>query len=158
MSACGRSDDGSERTTDTGATYVVIAGGTFEMGCTVGQSDCGDDETVHSVTLTHDYEVGATEVTQGQFQAVMGYNPSYFTDCAGAASANCPVEGVRWFEAAAYANALSTAAGLGECYRCVGSDREDECDIALNPYDCDGYRLLTEAEWEGAARCGTDLK
>ena len=132
---------------------MKVPASTFLMGCTDGQSDCDDDETEHSVTLTHDYFVGVTEVTQGQFQAVMGYNPASFTDC----GADCPVEEVSWYESAAYANAMSDAGGLSQCYTCTGDGSSVECDVAGNPYDCTGYRLLTEAEWEGAARCGTDL-
>lgn len=144
-------DTGSD--TDTDAGFVKIPASTFLMGCTDGQSDCDTDEPMHSVTLTHDYFVGVTEVTQGQFQAVMGYNPANFTDC----GADCPVEEVSWYESAAYANAMSDAAGLSQCYTCTGDGSSVECEVAANPYDCSGYRLLTEAEWEGAARCGTDL-
>ena len=103
-------------------------------------------------------DVGATEVTQRQFQTAMGYNPSYFVNCDSRGPDNCPVEGLDWHESAAYANAVSDAAGLQECYTCTGSGTNVECYGALNPYDCMGYRLLTEAEWEGAARCGTDTK
>jgi formylglycine-generating enzyme required for sulfatase activity len=45
---------------------------------------------------------------------------------------------------------------LQECYTCVGTGSGPQCDVVVNPYDCTGYRLLTEAEWEGAARCGAD--
>jgi formylglycine-generating enzyme required for sulfatase activity len=51
---------------------------------------------------------------------------------------------------------MSDAAGLQECYTCTGAGTGVQCDVGPNPYDCTGYRLLTEAEWEGAARCGTD--
>ena len=102
--------------------------------------------------------MSVTEVTQGQFTAVMGYNPAYFTDCDGLGPDNCPVEGVDWSQSAAYANAVSDAVGLQECYTCTGSGTSVECDVAMNPYDCTGYRLLTESEWEGAARCGTDTE
>jgi formylglycine-generating enzyme required for sulfatase activity len=111
---------------------------------------------LHQVTLTHGFEIMSTEVTQGEFQSVMGYNPSYFTSC----GSHCPVEKVSWHMSVAYCNALSQQAGLQACYSCSGSGTSVTCQEASGYtgqaiYSCPGYRLPTEAEWEYAYRAGT---
>jgi formylglycine-generating enzyme required for sulfatase activity len=123
------------------AGYVRIAPGTFMMGSPPGEEGRYDVETQHSVTISRAYCMKATEVTQGEWQAVMGSNPSHFKNC----GANCPVEKVSWDDAVGYANALSRREGLPECY--AGS--------TFAGLGCSGYRLPTEAEWEYAARAGT---
>jgi len=137
----------------SGVDFVTVCAQNLDIGCTPGQSSCdGDESPVMSVSLTHDFYVSTTEVTQAQFRAAMGYDPS--TRCGG----DCPVENLSWHEAAAYANALSRAARLELCYRCTGSDASISCRESGDPYGCDGYRLLTESEWEAAARCEQDLR
>ncbi len=105
-----------------------------------------DEGPQHEVRLTRAFLLQATEVTQGQWKAVMGTNPSEFSACGDP----CPVEYVSWFDAVAYANALSKAEGLEACYEIAGIDVRWPKGLA-----CQGYRLPTEAEWEYAARAGT---
>jgi sulfatase modifying factor 1 len=131
-------------TNTIGMKFVTISPGSFEMGCTPEQSDCNDDEKpAHTVTLSRGFQIQTTEVTQGQYQAVMGTNPSHFSSC----GSDCPVEKVSWFDAIEFANALSKKEGLRPAYSGTGdSIRWDK--------SANGYRLPTEAEWEYAARAG----
>ena len=143
---------------------ITIPSGSFQMGCTPGQFDCYiDEQPVHPVTLSRRFWLARTEVTQGDWQALMGGNPSQGHKC----GPSCPVDSVNWFEAAAFANALSTAEGKEPCYELVACDGQPgqgmSCQDVLvssasgSNYDCSGYRLPTEAEWEYAARAGQDL-
>ena len=130
------------------AGYVGVAPGTFTMGSPTSEAGRGEDETQHIVTITRAYCMKATEVTQGEWQAVMGSNPSHFQGCPPEFT-NCwediPVDGVTWNDAVAYANALSRRERLPECYS----------GATFTGLGCVGYRLPMEAEWEYAARAGT---
>ena len=145
-----------------GMVLRTLPAGTFQMGCTGDDPGCRQESRpAHAVTLTRDFWIGETEVTQQQWQSVIGNNPAGFTGC----GTDCPIETVNGFEAAAYANALSQAAGLPECYSLTGCEDapgEDMWCASLTVargsiYECEGYRLPTEAEWEYAARAGTDF-
>jgi formylglycine-generating enzyme required for sulfatase activity len=133
------SDESGKGTPPAG--FALIPAGTFIMGSPVGEPERGEDETQHPVTLTRSFFLKTKEVTQDEWQAVFGSNPSKFKACGGA----CPVEQVSWAQVVEYANRMSRAEGLQECY-------QGEVFAGLG---CTGYRLPTEAEWEYAARAGT---
>jgi len=93
------------RDNSSGIEMLLIPGGTFTMGCSASNSyGCsGDENPTHQVTLSKAFYLGKTEVTQAQWQAKMGSNPSYFSG-----NANNPVEQVSWNDIAGF----NTATGL----------------------------------------------
>jgi formylglycine-generating enzyme required for sulfatase activity len=120
----------------TGMTLIEIPGGRFTMGSASSESGRNDDEALHEVEITQPFLIGRFEVTQQEWQAVMGSNPSQFKDC----GPTCPVENVTFVDVQQFLAALNgRAAPPGD-----GSD-----DRRLR------YRLPSEAEWEYACRAGT---
>ena len=79
---------------------VLIEGGTFQMGSPATEPERDADETLHEVTVA-DFMMSRTEVSQQEYERVMGKNPSERK------GNNLPVENVTWYDAVAYCNALS---------------------------------------------------
>jgi len=121
--------------------FVRINGGTFTMGSPANDRKRNSDETQHQVTVSSFY-MGKYEVTQKEYQEVMGTNPSYFKED------NLPVESVSWYDAVEYCNKRSQKEGLTPAYTVNGTN------VTWNR-NANGYRLPTEAEWEYACRAGT---
>lgn len=122
-------------------SFVFIEGGTFQMGSPESEAWRSGDELQHSVTVS-DFYMSCYELTQVEYEAVMGENPSSFS------GGDLPVENVTWLEAVAYCNARSEQEGLTPVYEVA--DQSVSWDRSA-----DGYRLPTEAEWEYACRAGT---
>ncbi|MBW2737068.1 MAG: SUMF1/EgtB/PvdO family nonheme iron enzyme, partial [Deltaproteobacteria bacterium] len=123
-----------------------VPAGTFTMGASPADTCQGFNETQRVVTLTHAYLMSQSEVTQGEFKTLMGYDPSSWTAC----GSDCPVETVSWHEAVSYCNALSREDNLAECYTCTGDAPDFVCQEATlyqgpEVFSCPGYRLPTEA-------------
>jgi formylglycine-generating enzyme required for sulfatase activity len=102
--------------------FVLIPGGCYEMGDTFGDGEA-HEKPVHKVCVD-DFYMAKYEVTQKQWQKVMGSNPSHFKGCEG-----CPVETVSWDDVQAFISKLNSQTGMR-------------------------FRLPTEAEWEYAVRSG----
>ena len=122
-------------------SLILVRGGTFIMGSPTSERQHGEDETAHEVTVS-DFYADPCEVTQADYERIMGVNPSHFS------GDDLPVDNVTWYDAIEYCNRLSESRGLTPAYTVYGKN------VSWNRA-ANGYRLLTEAEWEYAAKAGT---
>jgi len=117
-------------TNQFGMSFVLIPAGSFLMGSPKNEEDRRYNEKQHHVTLTKDFYMQTTEITQGQWNMVMGNNPSGFINCGD----DCPVVMISWDDVQEFVKKLN--------------QRDNKA----------MYRLPTEAEWEYAARAGTTTR
>ncbi|MCP4550122.1 MAG: SUMF1/EgtB/PvdO family nonheme iron enzyme [bacterium] len=138
-------DDGNGHAVETPVGPEISVGVyIFDQGSPEDEPGRDADELQHPVMLTRELICSPTEVTQAEWTALVGSNPSTYV------GDDLPVHNITWLQAINYCNLLSASEGMDAVYTVVGSDASGvSCDFEAN-----GWRLPTEAEWEYFCRAG----
>ena len=128
-------------------TLISIPSGSFWMGNQNVDAE-SDEKPRHRVHLTKGFLLGQTQLTQDFFEAVCGHNPSQYKH------PNHPIERISWFDVIRWCNTLSEQQDLRPAYQLT--ETQEGPKVLWNQMN-DGYRIPTEAEWEYAARSGTNF-
>ncbi len=131
-------------TNSLGMRMKLIPPGEYWRGSPPDEPGRRVGERQHHMVIPHAFYVGVTPVTQIQYERLTGMNPSYIQD-----RPHYPADSMTWFEALEFCNRLSRKEGLPKAYERRGNEW-------ILHMDREGYRLLTEAEWEYVCRAGTD--